>query len=598
MITKSEAAGIRPPGVYAEEQERSFAPLRLGKSGVVGFVGITERGPSNVPVKITSIREFYEIFGDFSGGGFLASAVEGFFKNGGQECYIVRVVHRLEGTEGDFACPASVRLSDLRGQPTLLIEATSEGAWGNSIRVSAGLQRPKTQTILTLDARAGDCEARIRSTHGLRPGLLVRLRSERSELEAYRFLTEVNEKVIRWSEDEPLEHGFAASAPTYVEPVEFELRVSSPFAIEHFRDLSMHPGSTQFVERVIGEKSRLIRAVSLRSTTPAPWNFPAPVEEIPLTGGRDGVAELCPDDFIGMSAGPAERTGLQALETVEEVDLLAVPDVMWLFKENQGKPGKHFSTLKDVEVVHEAMVAQCERLNDRLAILDSPFPDDPKRTREYRLLFDTKFAAIYFPWLVVERKGQRQEMPASGHIAGLIARCDSEMGVHRPPANEVLFGAHDLAVILRDEDIGAMNAEGINCIRCASTRGLRVWGARVMSSDPQYKYINVRRTMNALVKAMNAYLQWVVFEPNVPSLWKTLTRNIGDFLTDLWRKGYFSGRTPEEAFFVKCDEETNPPEEREAGRLIIEVGVAPVRPAEYLMLRVAQEMQVTGEGSS
>lgn len=580
---------IRPPGIYSEESRGRFVPITLGPSGIPGFLGITERGPSHTPVRITEIPQFYEVFGDLKEGGFLAPAIEAFFKNGGRECFVLRVVHRGRGSFGGGATAACLKLKDLEGYPTLLVEAISEGLWGNSLSISARIQPPRAQTFLTLDARPGDTCVTIRSTHGFRPGTLVRLFNE--EREYYRFITRIAEKTIGWSEEEPLPEGLAARAPTYVEPVEFELRVKAPFAEEVFRDLSMSPGSPSFVERVVSERSRLIRVKSLASPSPPPRNFPATVEDVPLQGGADGIEFITPDDFVGMSEGPGERTGLSAFEVVEEIDLLAAPDILWLYQKNAGKPGLPFSTLKDVEVVHEAMVAQCERLKDRFAILDSPFPSDPRRTREYRLQFDSPFGALYFPWVVVDRKGERQTIPPCGHVAGIIARCDAEMGVHRPPANEVLADALDLAVLLREEDIGALNAEGINCITSASVRGLRIWGARTVCSDPQYRYINVRRIINAIVKAMNAHLQWVVFEPNVPSLWKTITRNVSDFLTDLWRKGYFRGQVPEEAFFVKCDEETNPPEERDAGRLIVEVGVAPVRPAEFLIVRVAQEMQ-------
>jgi phage tail sheath protein FI len=255
-----------------------------------------------------------------------------------------------------------------------------------------------------------------------------------------------------------------------------------------------------------------------------------------------------------------------------------------------------FSTLKDVEVVHDALITQCERLNDRFALLDSPFPSSTDRTREYRMSFDTRYAALYFPWIVTTRRGRRIEVPPSGHVAGIIARCDEAMGVHRAPANEVLEGAEDLALALRDEDVGYLNSEGINCLKAVSGRGLRVWGARAMSSDPEWRFLNVRRVINAINKAMLQNLQWVVFEPNLPSLWKSVTRNVTDFMMDLWRKGFFTGALPEHAFFVKCDDETNPPEERAAGRMIVEVGVAPVRPAEFITLRLAQEMQETTSG--
>jgi len=581
---------VRPPGIYTETTEKRFTPIRVGRTGVVGFVGLAERGPTNQPVKITSVPQFYEVFGDLPEGGFLAPAVEAFFKNGGRECRVVRVAHHTGRSFGEFASSAAVRLLDRAGLPTLEVRAASEGLWGNQIVLSVRLQQPpRAQTILTLDAPEGATEATIRSTHGFRPGTLIKLSD--GLVDEYRLLIDVEGKTVRWADERPLAHSFSMSAPTYVETVEFELNVSCPFARERFSDLSMDPASPAFCERVLADRSRLVRVRSLQSPSPAPANYPADASEIKLTGGLDGLHNVTPDDFIGMSEGPTERTGLAVLELVEDVDLLAIPDLMWLFRRNANKEGMPFSTLSDVQVVQDAMISQCERLNDRFAILDSPFPESADRTREYRLLFDTRFAALYFPWIVTTYKGQRLTLPPSGHIAGIFARCDEAMGVHRAPANEVLEGADDLSVLLKDEDVGYLNAEGINCIKSQSTRGLRVWGARAMSSDPQFRFLNVRRVLNAINRAMNHSLQWVVFEPNLPSLWKTITRNVNQFLMELWSRGWFCGDTPEEAFFVKCDEETNPPEVRDAGLLIVEVGVAPIRPAEFLTLRVAQEMQ-------
>ncbi|NOZ02339.1 MAG: phage tail sheath family protein [Deltaproteobacteria bacterium] len=590
----SSVSNIRPPGIYDEMAERRHTPITLGKSGVPGFVGLAQRGPTNTPVRITGIPQFLDVFGDLPQGGFLAPAVEAFFHNGGRECFVVRVAHRTGMGGGDLAAPARLQLDDREGRPAIRVEASSEGVWGNQIVVSARVQAPRAQTFLTLDAQKGECEATVRSTHGFRPGTLVRIHNDGAE--EHRYISGVYGKTIQWDVDEPLPEGMAASAPTYVEPVEFQLSVRSPLANETFSDLSLNPASPFFAERVVAERSRLVRLFLLASRSSPPMNLPADVQDVPMSGGHDGLEGLTPDDFIGMSGGPDNRTGLFALEVVDDIDLLAIPDVMWLFRRNAGLKVGPFSTLKDVEVVHDAMVSQCERLSDRFAVLDSPFPDDAGRTREYRLAFDTRFAALYFPWIVMDRGGRQITVPPSGHVAGVVARCDEEMGVHKPPANEVVRDAEDLAVLLREEDIGYLNSEGINCIRTFSTRGLRVWGARVMSSDPQFRYVNVRRILNSINRAMNTNLQWVVFEPNLPSLWKTVTRNVTHFLLDLWRKGYFTGSTPEEAFFVKCDDETNPPEEREAGRMIVEVGVAPVRPTEFVVLRVAQEMQGASEG--
>lgn len=585
---------VRPPGVYHEPTERRHTPITLGRTGIVGFVGLAERGPTNVPVTITSVQQFYDIFGSLPEGGFLAHAVEGFFKNGGRECRIVRIAHHTGRSFGDLAARASLRVPDSNGRPRLEISAFSEGQWGNQVRVTVKRQPPRAQTFITLDITEGSTEATVRSTHGLRTGTLVRIYNETHE--HYRYLTDVFGKVIRWHEEAPLPMTMSASAPTYVETIEFEVAAVAPFMSERFADLSMSPASLSFLERTIAERSRLIRVHVLPSASEPPFDLPVDIVDQNLSGGEDGLHNVTPDDFIGMSLGPNARTGLAVLEAVEEVDLLAVPDVMWLFSRNQGREGMPFSTLKDVEVVHDALIAQCERLNDRYALLDSPFPKSPERTREYRLLFDTRFAALYFPWVVISTKEGPLSVPPCGHVAGIIARCDENIGVHRAPANEVITGVDELSMDLREEDVGYLNAEGIDCLRSIAGRGIRVWGARSMTTDSQYRFLNVRRTLNAINKAMNTHLQWVVFEPNVPSLWKTVTRNVTQFLMELWRKGYFKGSTPEEAFFVKCDEENNPQEERDAGRLIIDVGVAPVRPAEFLILRVAQEMHESSSG--
>jgi phage tail sheath protein FI len=585
---------IRPPGVYHEAAERGHVPIALPRSGIVGFVGLAERGPTGVPVAITSLAQFHEVFGDLPEGGFLGPAVAGFFRNGGRECRVVRVAHHTGRSFGDFAMPATLRVPDRGGNPRLEVRAASEGQWGNAVRVTVRRQPPRAQTFLTLDAPAGATEATIRSTHGFRPGTLVRLFDETTE--HHRFLVDVAGKTLRWADDAPLPATLSASAPTYVETVEFELAAIAPFASERIPDLSMSPASPAYVERVVADRSRLVRVRVLPSGSAPPLDIPVDLDDGRLAGGQDGLHNVTPDDFIGMSAGPNERTGLAALEAVEEIDLVAAPDVLWVFSRNQGREGLPFSTLKDVEVVHDALVSMCERTSDRFALLDSPFPDSPDRTREYRLLFDTRFAALYFPWLVVPGRDGPVRVPPCGHVAGVVARCDDAMGVHRAPANEPILGADDLSLGLREEDLGYLNAEGIDCLRSMPGRGLRVWGARAMTSDPQFRFLNVRRTMNAINKAMNTHLQWVVFEPNVPSLWKTVTRNVTQFLMELWRKGYFTGQVPEEAFFVRCDEENNTREERDAGRMIVDVGVAPVRPAEFVVLRVAQEMQETGTG--
>ena len=590
---------IRPPGVYTEPSERRRDALSLAPSGVPGFVGLARRGPTTVPVRIASPGQFASVFGELPEGGFLQPSVEAFFQNGGRECWIVRVTHKSGSSFGEPAVRSCRLFSDRRGLPAFKVEAGSEGSWGNDISVSFCRSQPRAQTFLTLDAEAGDTGAIVRSTHGLRPGALVRL--YREGFETFRFVEGVEDKKVLWRADQPLESGLQSSAPSYVETVEFELKVTSPFLRESFPELSLHPASPRFVERVVGDMSRLVRVTLLDPSTdyghlPTDLALPADATGIALEGGLDGLWNVTPDDLIGMTGELGARTGLAAFETVDEVDLLAVPDASWLFLQNCGRDGRSFSTLKDVEVVQDAMLSQCERLNDRFALLDTPFPDSADRTREYRLMFDSRHGALYFPWIIVDSRGQRLAVPPCGHLAGIMARCDENIGIHKAPANEVLAGGLDLTVLLVDEDVGLLNNEGINCLVSQGVRGLRVWGARTVSGDVACRYLNVRRQLNAIHRSLATGMQWVVFEPNVPSVWKTVQRNVTQFLMDLWRRGWFQGDTPEDGFYVKCDEETTPPAERNAGRLTIQVGVAPVRPAEFLTIQVAQEMQGRQEG--
>jgi phage tail sheath protein FI len=212
-------------------------------------------------------------------------------------------------------------------------------------------------------------------------------------------------------------------------------------------------------------------------------------------------------------------------------------------------------------------------------------------------MFDSSFAAFYFPWVLVEGRDKPRAVPPSGHIAGVFARLDADSGVHHPPANQAIEGVVDVERALLEDDIGYLNSKGINCIKYFPMRGIRVWGARTVSSDTALRYVNVRRVISTIIRSMVTNLQWVVFEPNSPKVWKTLEREVTHFLYGLWQRGFFRGAIPEDAFYVKCDYETNPLELRNAGILVVEVGVAPVRPAEYLVFRVEQEVEEVGPGS-
>jgi phage tail sheath protein FI len=317
---------------------------------------------------------------------------------------------------------------------------------------------------------------------------------------------------------------------------------------------------------------------------------PASLERVPAKGTQaltgSEVAKpvaLTPDDYVGDAA---DRTGFSGLEAVDAVTMLAVPDLMSVYQAGQ-------IDLEGVQAVQTAMLAHCELMGDRVAILDTPPGLNAQQISEWRtdkVGYDSKYGTLYWPWVRVfdPVAGQVRFVPPSGHVAGVWARSDEERGVHKAPANEILRGALGLELNITKGEHDQLNPDGINCIRAFPGRGIRIWGARTLSSDPAWRYLNVRRLFNYIEESILEGTQWVVFEPNDLDLWMRVKRTISAFLTRTWRDGALFGATPEAAFFVKCDEETNPPDVVDAGQLIVEVGVAPVKPAEFVIFRIAQ----------
>jgi phage tail sheath protein FI len=248
------------------------------------------------------------------------------------------------------------------------------------------------------------------------------------------------------------------------------------------------------------------------------------------------------------------------------------------------------------KAVQTGLINHCESQANRMAILDAPPHMDPQQMKEWRsdtAMYDSKFAAMYYPWIRVSNpigtNGDKTVLvPPSGHMAGIWARNDATRGVWKAPANEVVRGALDVEMKLTKDEQGILNPIGVNCIRPFGVRGIRAWGARTLSSDPSWTYINVRRLFNMVETTIMEGTQWVVFEPNDMNLWQRVNRTISAFLLGLWRDGALFGATPDQAFFVKCDAETNPPESIDQGKLVVEVGIAPVKPAEFVIFRISQ----------
>ncbi|THA29286.1 phage tail sheath family protein [Streptomyces sp. A1277] len=300
----------------------------------------------------------------------------------------------------------------------------------------------------------------------------------------------------------------------------------------------------------------------------------------PETGGPAGAG---PAEYVGDASA---RTGIAALEAIDEITMVAVPDLMSAHQRGDIDD-------EGVRAVQLALIAHCEQMGDRVAVLDTPPGMNAQRVRTWRnddAGYDSRYATVYYPWLKVldPATGRQTLMPPSGHVAGVWARSDGERGVHKAPANEVIRGALDLELRLSRGEQDLLNPIGVNCVRAFPGRGIRIWGARTLSSDPAWRYLNVRRLFNYLEESILLGTQWVVFEPNDDRLWSSIRRNVTAFLSEEWRRGALFGRTAEEAFYVKCDRDNNPQESIDLGQVVCEIGVAPVKPAEFVVFRLSQ----------
>ncbi|HEY7708545.1 MAG TPA: phage tail sheath subtilisin-like domain-containing protein [Candidatus Entotheonella sp.] len=319
-------------------------------------------------------------------------------------------------------------------------------------------------------------------------------------------------------------------------------------------------------------------------------------------GQRCYVVNVGPNNSI--AGGGRERTGLAALEPVDEVAIVAAPGYTDIAS-------------------YDALLTHCEQLKDRVAILDAPGDVDASRVDLLIQVGTTSatsddsssagerpsatadeltglrprqseggYGAFYFPWITIRDPFNPQSIvnvPPSGHLAGIYARTDATRGVHKAPANEPIRGALNVTYRVTHAEQGPLNEAGVNCIRFFPSQGIRVWGARTLAdASSEWRYINVRRLFAMIEESIAQGTRWVVFEPNAVPLWKAIRRDVSAFLTLVWRDGALTGATPEEAFFVQCDDETNPAEVIDAGRLVVLVGIAPAKPAEFIIFRIGQ----------
>jgi hypothetical protein len=538
----------------------------------------------NEATRIANWDEFVETFG-YTNEHYLSDAVYAYFRNGGGACHVVRVAHVAAPGEtpgvDHASCAEHVQVDDWE-KPSLRIRALNEGRWGNLIWVKC-LHATGATALLTRDLDIGSGEAHVNTVRGFEVGALVRIYDK--ENSDYVVLTEVGDKLIKWGTETPVNRRHRAAAPTHLEVMEFEIHVALRDRREVFKNLQMHPLSRHYAPRVIASRSRLIRVDDLATKSPVPHNLPEPQPLTKLVGGRDGIEKVTPDDFLGLDLGPNQRSGLAALAAIDEVATLAAPDAMVFYDRERGPAGE-----MKAQRLQDALISVCENQKDRFAILDIPPSKDIEWVQRWRRRTDSSFCAYYWPWLemVGPDGGKPRSTPPSGVMAGVYALKDTNEGAHAAPANVEIVGAQELTLRVTEDHLGLLNANGINSFRMQ--RGVRPWGARTASSDPDWRYINVRRLFIMLRRTLDQGFAWVTFEPNDHRTWSYVHRTTSTFLESLWKKGMLVGGKPEEAFYVQCDAETNPADNVDKGILTCNIAVAPTRPTEFVVISMVQEM--------
>lgn len=497
------------PGVYIQEVNTGNKPIEGVSTSIVGFLGIAERGPVAATF-ITSYADFSRSFGTYfkdSKGkqAYLAYAVEGFFLNGGQQCWIARV------TSIDANTPAKAGTATVGN---FTITAAGPGAYGGQIGfqiLPAGIA-PANQNMFKL-------------------------------------------VLYYW----PSTALAAAKSP------------SAATQTEVFDNLSTSPTSSTYFVGVVNGGSNLVTVSQPAVGVVPPTAAIALLDGTNGTAGSDGAA-LVVNDFIGSSTDPANLTGLAALSALDDVSILCCPD------ENSQPKGQ----------IAQLLQAQCENQMDRFAILQSGTNEGkPSGVTPTAI---SKYTAYYYPWLnVVDPTTNVVTLiPPGGHIAGIYARSDQEENVAKDPANEQILGIDSIQIPIDNGTQGILNPIGVNCLRYFKGQGNLVWGGRTTSSDPDWKYINVRRLFIYVEKSIQQGTQWVVFEPNDTPTWARVIRSVSDFLTGLWMQDMLQGATKDQAFFVRCDRTTMTQADIDNGRLIVVVGIAPVKPAEFVIFQIGQ----------
>ena len=636
------------PGISLEETSFRPKPIEGVSTSTTGFVGPTRYGPTDAGTEIlTSLSEFERIYGDgrrltyrrTAMPNYMWHAARAFFAEGGKRLAIARVFKPLAGTypPADFSRPAQstaglyddgharASLPSEGGEQALSLRARFPGTAGNlrvrfTIRLGPNILGGTTQAptigalsnhdvvwigaepspvvappgaaslyLAEFDTTEGTWRfkssttptpADLRLQHAdpklsLDPALGIHVR-----VMTVTVTVQQNDGMrLVWQDLPPDPHHQRTSEPD---------SLSAQFADERrLREdpqivpliITLGSGITDglaIVQALIEAKPALGSAVNCPRSSDAQRSV-----TVKLTGGNDGRRPTA-DEYRGaQDAASDTNTGLVAFEAAEDLSIIAAPGSTF---------GLEDGYRADAEAIASALISQAERMRYRMAVLDCGNAQSLAQVRAMRAKWNSAYAALYYPWVRVLDPLTHTEilLPPSGFVAGIYARTDSQRGVWKAPANEVLTLAIGFEQSLDKSQQEVLNPEGINCFRFFEGRGFRLWGARTMSSDPEWRYVNLRRYVSYLERSIETGTQWAVFEPNDLPLWNAVRRTIEGFLFNEWKNGALLGAKPEEAYFVTCDRSTMTQNDLDAGRLICLVGVAPLRPAEFLIFRIGQ----------
>lgn len=584
------------PGVYVEETSFRAKSIEGVGTSTTAFVGPTRRGPvgerSDV---ITSLSEFERLYGSLEGLGFadarganpslnfIAHAARAYFDNGGSRLYLVRCANAAAAASAVLRAGAAPPAPPEPDPERVAVVARFGGASGNGRLLVREVSRPATAR--TLDTAPAGSLVRVTTTSGAPPA----------------DVTTFYQKVgTAWLDEATPPNTLAIADGIRAELVTLAIEfIDADGYAQGWEDVGLAAAHPRAIGAVLAQQptnradaQQNLVAFQIGSGV-SPFELRAALAALPaVAGDTDGRREI---RLTGGTDGAAPQLGAATVAGSYShalAQLLALEDVSIV-----AAPGS--SAYADAQAVQGALIAHAEtRRAYRIAVLDTPPAQTTGQVRDARGRIDSRFAALYYPWVVtanpLARPGREDipkeiALPPSGFVSGIYARNDVERGVHKAPANEVVRGALRFESDINFGQQEVLNPIGVNCLRYLSGRGHRVWGARLVSSDPEWKYVSDRRYFNYLEASIDRGTQWAVFEPNGERLWANVRQTISDFLYNEWRNGALLGTSVEEAFFVRCDRTTMTQNDLDNGRLICLIGVAIIKPAEFVIFRIGQK---------